>query len=159
VVWVKSGRKTFFQVIDKIAATDDAWKWLPMEIIRFVTFESLDIQHTCCFFDHYYVERNYYAKRFWSKGFVSREVQCIKEVQEAYKVLIELLEKLMEEFNAKYAELRIPFLDFYNGYWKERMKEVIEELNVVNDEELRKMEELGVVLERRVKPQRSCWVT
>jgi hypothetical protein len=144
--------KAFVKVIDKIAKTDDAWKWLPTEIIRFVTFEGLEIGHTCCLLSYYKV------KGFMHESFVSREVQYINEVQEAYRPSIKLLEKLLDEFNAKYTELGLPFLEFYNGYWKARMNEVIDELEVVNEEELQKTEELGVVLERRVKPRRSCWV-
>ena len=95
---------------------------------------KLGIKPTCC-------------KSGWDGNFVSQEKEEIEAIREEYAFLLGLLEDLAEEFVAKYAEPGVPFIDFCERYWTDRMQKVMDGLESVDPEELQKIEELGVVLE------------
>ena len=72
----------------------------------------------------------------------------MKEIREEESFRLQLLEDLVDEFETIYSESRELLMDFFKGYWEERMKQVQSELEPVNEEEIRKIEAIGVVLDR-----------
>ena len=104
------------------------------QVIRFETFEALQLSHTCCDFD-YYVPRCRYTPE---------EVQ---EIHEEWEELLSKHEDLGSEFCHKFRELGGTLTSFLEGYWRRRMGELLKEEKPYDEEDIRKLREIGVVLE------------
>ena len=123
--------------IEKVGDCNDAPDWLLAEIIRFETFSKLGLTHTCR--DMELLCRN-------AGPHYERLTEEIKEIREEERLMIAQLDDLVVEFVAKYAELGVSLLEFFEGYWEDRMEEVLDESGSVDEEEVRRLAELGVVL-------------
>lgn len=80
------------------------------------------------------------------------DAQEIAEIQEEYAELLELLESLIEEFETHAFETFEAATDgldsmiaFWNGYWVQRMSEVLSELSRAGEASKAAAENLGVV--------------
>ena len=104
------------------------------KLIRFETFEALQLTHTCCDFDFYEVHRQY----------TPEEVQ---DIHEEWEELLSQHEDLVSEFCHKFQELGGTLVAFFEGYWQTRMDNVLKEEKPYDEEDIRKMRETGVVLE------------
>ena len=102
------------------------------EIIRFETFEKLNLTHTCCSpaFD-----------KLFDRQLVDSK---INEIQEEERQLIARHEELVREFEDKYEDGRGTASSFLRGYWKTRMREVFEAGRSMNEEESNALRELGM---------------
>ena len=105
------------------------------KVIRFETFEALDLNHTCCEFDFYKPSRRY----------TPEEVQ---EVHEEWEELLSKHEDLVSEFCHKFQELGGTLTSFLEGYWQTRMDEVLKEEKPYSEEDIQRLREIGVVLEQ-----------
>ena len=125
--------------IEKVGDCNSAPDWLLAEIIRFETFSKLCLTHTCRNMPLRCLDaRPYY-------GCLSHEE--IKEIREEERLIIAQLDDLVAEFVAKYTELGVSLLEFFEGYWEDRMEEVLDKSGSVDEEQIRRFTELGVVLE------------
>ena len=98
-----------------------------------MTFEALGLTHTC-------------HREFWQGGTPSEEE--IWEIQSEERFMIQQLESLLAEFDAKLLEVGGTLASFLNEHWKPRMEGVLKAKDeVLDEEERRKMREIGVVLE------------
>ena len=103
--------------------------WLVKEIIRFRTFQELELRHTCCRWSR-------------SRPVVELEYEEKAEIRDEDHETIELLESLLQEFEENRGNQDLLF--FLKGYWATRMDQVLQEQEGrVNREGLR---EIGVVL-------------
>jgi hypothetical protein len=103
---------------------------LSSDIVRFLTFSVLDLSHTCCRCERYYI------------GIIKFDDEDdIQRIHDEEKEMIEKFEGLLVEFENKKSELGISTSEFLLGYWRERMREVLNEPGVFNKEEV---EALGV---------------
>lgn len=108
--------------------------WLRRNMLRFNTFERLQLRHTCC-----------------QMGFLGYEEVIVelddeddrREIREEQAEQVEKLEALLVELEEKYNEYAVPLSDFFDGYWKDRMKEISREKVPINQTEL---ESIGVTL-------------
>ncbi|KAI4125597.1 MAG: hypothetical protein LQ347_005323 [Umbilicaria vellea] len=66
-----------------------------------------------------------------------------REIREEQAEQVEKLEALLVELEEKYNEYAVPLSDFFDGYWKDRMKEISREKVPINQTEL---ESIGVTL-------------
>ena len=105
------------------------------EMIRFMTFDRLGIKHTCCQTD-------------WGFQIRLQDDEEMKEIREEESFRLQLLEDLVDEFETKYSESRESLMDFFKGYWEERMEQVQSELESMNEEEIRKAGATSVVMGR-----------
>ncbi|KAL2062675.1 hypothetical protein VTL71DRAFT_5747 [Oculimacula yallundae] len=118
--------------------------WMPFEIIRVLTFEWLELTHTCHKDPHDYYED--------CRAPLSHEE--IDEIHHEERYLLQKHEELIAEFEAMYIELGLPLETFLENHWRPRMLEVLEEKEGFDlEEERRKMRELGITVEEedRVK--------
>ena len=104
------------------------------KVIRFETFEALQLSHTCCDFEYFKVIRRY----------TPEEVQGIHE---EWEELLSKHEDLVSEFCYKFKELGGTLMSFLKGYWQTRMDEVLKEEKPLDEEDRRRLREIGVVLE------------
>lgn len=122
--------------------------------LRFITFEALEMTHTCCRFgvlDKYSLEwvtcdngRPDYVELGWDKTLVILDYDA-SMIQETRADQVEqknaaLLDSLMEEFISQLGEgepTMETFVDFLNGYWRPRM----EQLFAVNEDVVNRMKE------------------
>ena len=116
-------------LIDLVGPNEPCPDWLVKEIIRFRTFEKLELRHTCCDWD-------------WGVGlFVSCDLEEHAEIRDEDHDKMELLESLLQEFEEHRGTQDV--LSFLNGYWAMRMDQVLREQGHVDKEAIR---EIGVVL-------------
>lgn len=106
--------------------------WLSVEIIRYETFSSLGLRHTCRDMQPY-------------STYPTQEERM--EIREEERFLAAQLDDLVPEFVAKYAELGVSLLEFFEGYWKDRMEQILDDSGSVDEEKVHRIKELGVVLE------------
>ncbi|KAJ5709538.1 hypothetical protein N7493_009829 [Penicillium malachiteum] len=99
--------------------------------LRSLTFEALDIPHTC--------SHNILT---WSPDYDQKELQ---EIQDEWKDLIDLLEDLLDEFLAAILSSDMPFSQFVQEVWTKRMEGVL--ATSLGSDEVCQMREIGVVLE------------
>ena len=74
------------------------------------------------------------------------ELEEIDRIHDEEENIIELLEKLMEEFTAKFADLGVSLVEFVNGYLRKRMEEVLYRKEQIPSDELEAQRELSVWL-------------
>lgn len=112
----------------------EVWQWLSGEIIRYETFEALGLTHTCCKID------------VWdTMPTLNDSVDC-EEIRDEERLLIRKLDSLVEEFQEKRTELGESVSDFLKGYWKTRMEEIEVEEEPLDDEDIAKIRDVGVVI-------------
>lgn len=95
------------------------------ECIRFITFEALDTQHTCC------------AGGSRNDRVPNYDKQDVQEIQEDQAYLLEILEHLVLDFENKVtdilqseiADTLANLVEFWTGYWCDRLKQVLKELD------------------------------
>ena len=104
------------------------------EVIRFETFEALQLSHTCCDFDFVAARRRYTP-------------EDVREIHEEWEELLSKHEDLVSEFNHKFQELGVPLTFFLEGYWQTRMEEVLQDEKPFDEEDRRRLQDIGVVLE------------
>lgn len=88
--------------------------WMSSAVFRMMTFEKLSLTHTCCY---------RISSEIW--GEVQRPTAEERSItHELERDDIELLDKLVTEFEAKWATYNKPFVTFMNRVWKRRMRQV-----------------------------------
>jgi hypothetical protein len=96
--------------------------------IRYLTFDVMDLTHTC------------HASRYDDPI----DPEEAREIREEESELIDQLEALVVKFSEKYDELRVGILDFFKGYWKTRMSEVLTPA-WPDEGVLRRAQEIGII--------------
>lgn len=115
--------------------------WLVKEIIRYHTFEELELRHTCC---HWNV----------SEGLIKLDPEEQAEIRDEDHEKIEHLEDLLLEFEEQ--RRGQDALSFLEGYWATRMDQVHQDQDCVDEEALR---EIGVVLQKDdVEESDTKWI-
>ena len=109
------------------------------KVIRFETFEALQLSHTCCDFGGY-SPNTYAAHRRYTP-------EDVREIHEEWEEFLSEHEDLVSEFCHKFQELGGALTSFLNGYWQMRMDEVFKEEKPMDEEERCRLREMGVVLE------------
>lgn len=110
------------------------WDGFFLTIIRFETFTALELTHTCCT----YQQGSSYFARYG-------EEDCA-EIREEEDEDLQMLEELVAEFTRIYLERETSITRFLQGYWRERMDEVLQRKDGVDLEAINKIRETGVVL-------------
>jgi ankyrin repeat protein len=102
-------------------------------VIRFETFEALQLSHTCCNFHTRGAYRRYTPKD-------------VREIHEDWEELLSKHENLVSQFCHKFQELGGTLMSFLKGYWQTRMEEVLREEKPLDEESIHRLREIGVVL-------------
>lgn len=104
------------------------------KLIRFETFEALQLSHTCCNFDFYPPSHQHTPEE-------------ARQIHDEWEELLSKHEDLVSEFCHKFQELGGTLVSFLEGYWQTRMDEVLNEEKPYDEEDIRRLREIGVVLE------------
>ncbi|KAL4882641.1 hypothetical protein BJY04DRAFT_217137 [Aspergillus karnatakaensis] len=90
-------------------------------IIGLLTFEILDLTHTCCEAYWCWPDVSFqYVQRIYIDDFDQEEADEIHDEEREY---IQEFEILLEELLVKHDELGLPLWDYIQEYWCDRMKE------------------------------------
>lgn len=131
---LSDGLKTF------ISDEEISCSWISEAVLRYLTFSALGLRHTCCVLENSHCD-----------GYLDPEE--INEIHEEDSATIQLLERLVAEFQADCGNIAAlePLLQ---DIWIPKMKEVLEEIESqrLTEEELGKAEDHGVIWEQK----RSC---
>ena len=112
--------------------------WLRRDMLRFNTFERLELRHTCCMMG--VIEPEELNEEVIAE-LGDEENRC--EIRDEQKEQVQKLEELLVEFEEKFNTLAVPFSQFLDGYWGDRMKEVESEQDPIDWEGL---ERIGVTV-------------
>ena len=116
-------------ILRLVQLTDaDAALWTS-EALRWLTFQELRLEHTCCYWR--YVDDH--SDRLTLM--IIKDQAKMNEILEENSAGLSLLEELLTEFEMKMDELDIPFPDFLTGYWEPRMEQVRDEWKGSSDME------------------------
>ncbi|KAG4421719.1 hypothetical protein IFR04_005095 [Cadophora malorum] len=126
-------------ILQLVESDNGGHPWMPFEVIRVMTFEWLELTHTC----HMDPENEYVTQR----GPLSKDE--IHEIREEERYLLAQHEQLVSQFETKFTELGLPIIRFLEEHWAPDMIEVLEENQTRNVEEEQKMRELGVVVDEQ----------
>lgn len=112
--------------------------WLRCEMIRLNTFEKLELHHTCC-------ETNWLRTHAGYRNFIFERYGDEEkiEINEEQTEQLKKLETWLVEFNEKLDESASTFCEFLEGYWTDRMNEVLSEEVSIDHEVL---EDMGIIL-------------
>lgn len=135
-----SSRFLLFCLVENIISEE-----ITRDVIRFLTFDALGLTHTCC-----------RPKPEFSEDLIPFEDgEEIQEIHDEEREDLQLLEDLLMEFNEYRRKSNCSIRDFYFTYWRSRMKEVLSEGKVWNQDNLR---EIGVSLHTSSQRQRWTFV-
>lgn len=97
------------------------WEALPEsmagEVLRFLTFEALEMTHTCCAVTIKHPPHCPYPDIVTLQNFGG----AIDEIHDEEEELHRRLEELLVEFHAQFVESGAELREFLNGYWRSRM--------------------------------------
>ncbi|KAG4435049.1 hypothetical protein IFR05_009473 [Cadophora sp. M221] len=132
--------RTCLSILQLVEGSIPDRPWIPLEVIRVMTFEWLELTHTC------HKDPGIHFRK-------PREHLTYEEIQEIHDEERDLLqehENLVTEFEAKYAELGLPIKAFMQEYLEPRMNHFLEASDERSlEEERRRMREFGIVVEER----------
>lgn len=128
----RAARDTTLSIAVFLGVYGPGMDWLRYEMLRLITFDALRLRHTCC-------------SMMRGRGAVIAELgdEDWQEIRDKQAEQANTLENLLHEFKIKLDELPTPFVEFVNGYWKTRMREVWQRKTPLN---LRELEIVGVRL-------------
>ncbi|KAH7140299.1 hypothetical protein B0J13DRAFT_557494 [Dactylonectria estremocensis] len=86
------------------------------DLIRFLTFEALEMTHTCCAISEICVTNTKRRCRM-----LMQFPGHVEEIQDEEKALGERLETLVQEFESRLAQSHESLTAFIFGYWRDRM--------------------------------------
>ncbi|KAI9691618.1 MAG: hypothetical protein M1822_007689 [Bathelium mastoideum] len=114
-------------------------RWFWTDMIRLETFNALGLTHVCCY------------GRIDEQGCFHRRIDRreVQEIRSEETVLIDRMEDLIREFEYELANSNSSITEFFEGYWKRRMSEVLSHHDepVLQAENLARLRELGVILD------------
>ena len=122
------------------------------KVIRFETFEALQLSHTCCVFEES-TGRNVSPRRATRRRYTPEDV---REIHEEWEEHLSKHEDLVSEFCHKFRELGGTLTSFLECYWQTRMDEVLKEEKPYDEEHIRRLREIGVVLEEVSEERENC---
>ncbi|KAH7246638.1 hypothetical protein BKA59DRAFT_395954 [Fusarium tricinctum] len=119
-----------------ISEEDLPCSWIYEAVLRFLTFSALGLRHTCCVLGNFNCD-----------GYLDPEE--INEIHEEDSAMLQLLERLMTEFQADCGRI-VALGPLLRDRWLPKMTEVLEEIDSqrLTKEELRKAEDYGVIWEQ-----------
>ncbi|KAL9130116.1 MAG: hypothetical protein Q9175_007111 [Cornicularia normoerica] len=106
---------------------------------------SITAAHLLCYWVSSAVYWRTVLKRDGLTPEIKHSVEC-GEIRDEEHLLISKLDALVAEFHAEYTELGVTVPEFLQGYWKARMEEVEREEEPLDDEEIAKIKDMGVVI-------------
>ncbi|KAF2788778.1 hypothetical protein K505DRAFT_366174 [Melanomma pulvis-pyrius CBS 109.77] len=112
--------------------------------IRLLTFERLGLTHTCHDHGHY---------KFGCDPKLPLAASEIFDIQFVENSDIDLLEDLLEEFEEAMQEHTGSIWDFIDGYWKDRMDQIMSERDKPIQEEEEQARQLGVTIHGYFGPE------
>ncbi|KAF3808250.1 hypothetical protein GCG54_00006869 [Colletotrichum gloeosporioides] len=115
-------------------------------LLRVCTFKALPIRHTCCYHWEYARYSSDFSDFDWGYRLVEEEE--VEEIREEDNNELALLENLLVEFESKIDEMGYPLATFFETYWIDRMREVLQEIQerTLLEDEVRGAERLGITL-------------
>ncbi|KAI0384961.1 hypothetical protein F5Y04DRAFT_202201 [Hypomontagnella monticulosa] len=117
------------------------------QVIRVLTFEALEVRHTCCQTVDTWHDEGRWTKRHPLEGWRSYG-EDFADIRDEDELLLNEVDELVSEFEDKFHSSGYSLADFLGGYWRERIEEVIREKNTrrLTEAEKEAAAELGIRL-------------
>ncbi|KAK7210709.1 hypothetical protein V2G26_017887 [Clonostachys chloroleuca] len=109
-IMLNDGKKTSKKRWPFPSSLNETFKAQRLQIVRFMTFEELEIPHTCCTRHHLRLS--------------DVDLDEAGEINEEYRLSIEQVNSLVAEFEDVMEEEGYSIGDFINNHWAQKMEEV-----------------------------------
>ena len=129
-------------LVNLLDIAKDGWNIVPANVVRILTFERLELTHTCCVW-----QGNQWFGDDTTRYFAAFDDGERAETQDEESENLNKLAVLMLEFEHAYIALGVPLPEFLKGYWRTRMDEVMSGEEAIDEDEVRRIRELGVTWE------------
>ncbi|KAE8420011.1 hypothetical protein BDV36DRAFT_293662 [Aspergillus pseudocaelatus] len=127
----------FRRVYQLLVSWTNSRPGIPQAIIRFFTFEALQLRHTCC------TEIDQNPDFGWKNARNRTETEHIREEEQQG---LEELEQLVSELDIRFNELRMPIEEFMSRHWYTRMVQFLSKRGPYDEEYHQRTRNLGVFL-------------
>jgi hypothetical protein len=134
----KTQSRLFALVDDNRAST-----WMSSAILRVLTFEKLSLTHTCCYRIHAECQGGFSRP-------TPEEAQIIHDLE---RDDIHVLDRLVADFEDKWATYTKRFVTFMNRVWRPRMQVVLQERETDRETYQAELIGMGVTLKKFVEDQ------
>ncbi|KAH7120525.1 hypothetical protein EDB81DRAFT_861623 [Dactylonectria macrodidyma] len=114
------------------------------EILTFLTFEALEMTHTCC--EHSFGVTRQYVRKIYP--IMRAGIKENIEIEDEEQVLGLRLEQLVNEFLSQLQSSKQPLREFVYGYWSKRMAEEC----VPSLREMNRLRQAGITIEDYTTP-------
>lgn len=126
-----------------LPSEEEGCKTLIASLLRLITFNKLELSHTCVCYTLVEPITAQTAKSREQAGPDPVELQHIRE--ESYDQILQL-EELVLEFVSVFEERAEPLSNFIKGYWANRMSEVLDHSETPTQAYIESLRTIGVVL-------------
>ena len=127
----------FRRVYQLLLSWTDSRPGIAQAIIRFFTFEALQLRHTCC------TEIDHSPEFGWKNAMDQTDTKHIREEDQEG---VEELEQLVSGFDIHFNELGLPIDEFMSGHWHTRMVDFLSKRGPYDEEYHQRTRTLGVFL-------------
>lgn len=129
------------KLILSLTVWQDSWPDLSRAIVRTLTFDALDLTHTCC-------TEICRGRPFWpSVPDEGRDETEVGRIAEDQHFLVKEFEQLMEEMESKLDELGLPLEEFLDCYWYDRVIEHLSRRDRYDEDHATEARKMGIFLE------------
>lgn len=129
--------------LDHLLMLENASRQVSTEILTYLTFEALEMTHTCCIIESLFQVPWLGSSRFFIKQFLGN----VREIQDEEEELGARLEHLVREFQSKLESSQHSLREFIYGYWSRRMAEEC----LPNHDNMEAIQEAGVNIDETCK--------
>ncbi|KAA8651634.1 hypothetical protein EYZ11_004882 [Aspergillus tanneri] len=134
----RGGANRFPDHLDFFISRTDRSEEVDRAVIRLMTFDALDLKHTCC-------RRSDSMTR--DDTIVYLEEVEVDEIRDEEQLLLEDFERLCTELTAEHVELCLPIMEFLQVPWHKRILEYLSHLDPYDEEHVRETRGIGLNIE------------
>jgi hypothetical protein len=138
-------RQTIQPHLFALVDSDNNTAWMSSAILRVLTFEKISLTHTCCY--------RIFDEMHWRFMRPTHEEASV--IHDLERNDIDLLDRLVREFDIEWATYSKPFVTFMNRVWKPRMKRIRDEWRIDADLYRAELCRIGVTLAESVEEVNS----
>ncbi|KAJ5604459.1 hypothetical protein N7510_009613 [Penicillium lagena] len=131
------GRNRFPELLQFVIRQSERSLEFDQVIIRLMTFDALDLRHTCC--------RK--GDSLHEDSILYLEETEIDEIRDEEHLLLEDFERLFAELSAKFEKSGLLIMEFLQGPWYQRMVEFLSQLDPYDEEYAKGHRSIGLKVE------------
>lgn len=135
--FLKDGANRLPRSLNFLISRSDHSIQTSIAIIRLLTFDALDLKHTCC--------RK--SNNLMDDKIAYMDKAEVEEIRDEESLLLAEFEDLLNDLVAEFERLCFPIMEFLQGPWNQRVIEHINRLDSYDELHVREVQEIGLNLQ------------